>query len=124
MTKTERAEGVGAGLRALLEHIATDDLFAKLAFFELPAAGAAALDQADRALGGFTGFLSPDDDAPLLPGRQRVPEAIAEALGGGIWALIQHEITAGRRAGLPDIAPQIAEFAITPFLLPDAPDTP
>jgi len=123
MTRPERAEAVGAGLRALLERIATDDLFAKLAFFELPAAGAAALDQADRALGGFTGFLSPDADAPLLPGRQPVPESIAEALGGGIWAVIQHEITEGRRAELPEIGPQVAEFAVTPFLIPDAPDT-
>ena len=41
-------EAVGAGLRALLEHAAEDDLFARLAFFELPMAGPAALDQADR----------------------------------------------------------------------------
>jgi AcrR family transcriptional regulator len=123
MSKSERSEGVGAGLRALLEQIATDDLFARLAFFELPAAGAAALDQADRALGGFTSFLSPSENEPLLPGRQRVPEAITEALGGGIWAVIQHEITEGRRSELPSLAPEIVEFAITPFLLPDAPDT-
>jgi AcrR family transcriptional regulator len=124
MTRDERAEAVGVGLRALLERISGDEVFARLAFYELPAAGGAALDEADRTLGGFTGFLSPDEQEPLLPGRQRVPEAITEALGGGIWAVIQHEITEGRRAGLPDLAPEIAEFVITPFLLPDDPDRP
>ena len=48
-----------AGLRALLDHTAADELFARLAFFELPMAGPAALDHADRTLGGFTSFLSP-----------------------------------------------------------------
>lgn len=124
MTRSERAEGVGVGLRALLEQIAEDELFAKLAFFELPAAGAAALDQADRILAGFTSFLSPPADEPLLPGRQRVPGPIVEALGGGTWAVIQHEITAGRVAELPDLAPEIVEFAITPFMLPDEPAKP
>jgi hypothetical protein len=60
----------------------------------------------------------------LLPGRQRVPEPIAEALGGGTWAVIQHEITEGRAAELPSRAPEIVEFAITPFMLPDEPGKP
>jgi len=124
MTKPERAESVGAAMRALLEQVSGDNLFARLAFFELPAAGAAALDQADRTLGGFTGFLSPSADEPLLPGRQRVPEAIVEALGGGIWAVIQHELNEGRGESLPDLAPEVTEFVITPFLLPDDPDKP
>ena len=56
-------EAVGAGLRALLEQAAEDDLFARLAFFELPMAGPAALDQADRTLGGFTSFFGPQAGA-------------------------------------------------------------
>jgi hypothetical protein len=38
-----------------------------------------------------------------------------EAIGGGAWAVIQHEIAAGRRAGLPQRAPEIVEFAVAPF---------
>ncbi len=112
-----RPDAVGAGLRALLEHIAEDDLFARLAFFELPAAGPPALDLADRVLGGFTGFLGPND-------RADVPKVVQESLGGGIWAVIQHEIVAGRVAGLPELAPQITEFVMGPFHPPDEPGTP
>ena len=92
----EGPEAIGAGLRALLEHIAEDEMFARLAFFELTMAGPAALDQADRILGGFTSFFSADAGAGGR--RQAVPPVILEAIGGGTWAVIQHEIAAGRRA--------------------------
>jgi AcrR family transcriptional regulator len=108
-TESAPPEVIGAGLRALLEHIAEEDLFARLAFFELPMAGPAALDQADRILGGFTTFFSANAEGDA------VPEVIMEAIGGGAWAVIQHEIAAGRRAGLPQRAPEIVEFAVAPF---------
>ncbi len=117
-TQPERPDSVGVGLRALLEHIAADDLFARLAFFELPAAGPPALDLADRVLGGFTSFLGPND-------RADVPTVVKESLGGGIWAVIQHEIVTGNAAGLPERAPQITEFVMAPFHPPDdEPGTP
>ena len=91
-----RAEAIGVGLRALLDHIAGDPLFARLAFFELPAAGPAALDHADTVLGGFTSYLEAE------PGGRRgaaVPKVFGEMIGGGIWAVIQHEINSGRARG-------------------------
>jgi AcrR family transcriptional regulator len=108
--ETERPEAVAAGLRALLDHAAADELFARMAFFDLPMAGSAALDHADRVLGGFISFL-----APSPPQGRSVPPVILEAIGGGTWAVIQHEIAAGRRRQLPEIAPEIVEFAIVPF---------
>jgi AcrR family transcriptional regulator len=105
-------EAIGAGMRALLEHIAEEELFARLAFFELTMAGPAALDQADRILGGFTTFFS--DDTGAYAG-DAVPGVILEAIGGGTWAVIQHEIAAGRRALLPERAPEVVEFAVAPF---------
>jgi AcrR family transcriptional regulator len=118
--ESEAPEAIGAGFRALLEHIAENDLFARLAFFELTMAGPAALDQADRILGGFTSFFSADAGAER--GDQAVPPVILEAIGGGTWAVIQHEIAAGRREELPQRAPEIVEFAVAPFdePLPDA----
>ena len=108
-----RPEAIGVGLRALLEHIAGDRLFARLAFFELPAAGPAALDHADTVLGGFTSYLEAD---PASPGSGRpIPKVIGEVIGGGIWAVIQHEIHTGKLSELPARAPQIAEFTTTPF---------
>ena len=90
-------EAVGAGLRALLEHAAEDELFSRLAFFELPMAGPAALDQADRTLGGFTSFFGPQ----AVPQDADAPPVILKAITGGAWAVIQHEIAEGRREQLP-----------------------
>jgi AcrR family transcriptional regulator len=104
-------EAVGAGLRALLEHAADDELFARLAFFELPMAGPAALDQADRTLGGFTSFFSPQ----AVPEDTEAPPVILKAITGGTWAVIQHEFAEGRGEQLPQLAPEIVEFALAPF---------
>ncbi len=107
------AEGIGAGLRALLEHIATNELFARLAFFELPTAGPAALDQADATLDSFTYYLSPKM-APAQAGQPLSPMVLA-AIASGIWAAIQHEIAHGRRVALPRLAPELARLAVAPF---------
>jgi AcrR family transcriptional regulator len=104
-------EAVGAGLRALLEQAAEDDLFARLAFFELPMAGPAALDQADKTLGGFTSFFSPQ----AVPAGTEAPPVILKAITGGTWAVIQHEFAEGRGEQLPQLAPEIVEFALAPF---------
>jgi AcrR family transcriptional regulator len=102
---------VGAGMRALLELVADDEHFARLAFFELPMAGPAALDQADRTLGGFTSFFGPQ----AVPDDTEAPPVILKAITGGTWAVIQHEIAEGRREQLPELAPEVVEFALAPF---------
>ncbi len=106
-------EAIGAGARAMLEHIAANELFARLAFFELPTAGPAALDYADTAMDRFTAFLTPEGLPSGIEGS--VPSAIFEAIGSGIWAAIQHEIAHGREAELPEKAPEITRIALAPL---------
>jgi AcrR family transcriptional regulator len=108
----QQPEGIAAGLRALLEHAAEDELFARLAFFELPMAGPAGLDQADRTLGGFTSFFSPQAEST---GGDAPPPVTLKAIAGGTWAVIQHEIAEGRREQLPELAPELVEFVLAPF---------
>jgi AcrR family transcriptional regulator len=104
-----RPEAIGIGLRALLDHIAAHPLFARLAFFELPAAGPAALDHADTVLGGFTSYLEGGPDAS---DGLAVPKVVGEMIGGSIWAVIQHEINCGKLSELPLRAPEMAEFTL------------
>ena len=108
---------IEAGMRGFLEHIVAEPLFAKLAFFELPAAGPAALDHADAAIRRFTGFLDP---RALPAGIPPLPAVIVEALGGGMWEAIQHEIAVGDLDSLPDLAPKLTAVALTPLLQGDA----
>lgn len=105
-------EAVGAGMRGLLEFTAANRLFARLAFFELPTAGANALDRADATTKRFTAFLAP----AALPAEIEAPPAVVvEAIGGGIWAVIQHEIAHGREASLAEIASEITWIALAPL---------
>jgi AcrR family transcriptional regulator len=104
-------EALGAGLRAVLEQAAEDEAFARLAFFELPMAGPAALDQADRILSSFTSLLGPQ----AVPEDAEAPPVMLKAITGGTWAVIQHEIAEGRREQLPQLAPEVVEFALAPF---------
>jgi AcrR family transcriptional regulator len=108
-------EAIGAGLRAMLEYFAAHELFAQLAFFELPTAGPAALDRADRALDDFTAFLRPGVAPAALGGP--VAEELLPAISSAIWATIQHEIVHGERRSLPALAPDLACIAVSPFYL-------
>lgn len=104
---------IGAGLRAFTEHTARDPIFARLAFFELPAAGPPALDRADQLMDSVTSFLNP----PLAPSGtgDPIPQATAEAIGAGLWAVIQREIANDRCDALPGLAPAITRIAMLPL---------
>jgi AcrR family transcriptional regulator len=112
----DRAEAVGAAIRAMLEYIAADKLFGRLAFFELPTAGPVALDRADAVMDNYTAFLKPGAVPSELGGP--LPDVILEAIGSGIWTLIQNEIANGRVDSLPDLAPELTRIALMPFASP------
>jgi AcrR family transcriptional regulator len=109
----DHAEAIGAGLRALLQHVAASELFARLAFFELPTAGPVALDRADAILDSFSAFLEPSTRPSDFGGP--LPGSILQAIPSGIWAVIQHEIAHGRRESLADLAPEISRIVTAPF---------
>ncbi len=106
-------DGVAAGLAALLSYISSEPIFARLAFFELPASGVAGLERSDRAVDAFTAVLRPRAFA-AEPAR-RLPEVVLQAIGGGLWASIQHEIEHGRARTLPGLAPQLAALVLAPW---------
>jgi AcrR family transcriptional regulator len=110
--QTDWWAAVEAGFRGLLEHVVAEPLFTRLAFFELPAAGPTALDHADVAIGRFLLFLQPD---LMPPGLSPLPPLVVEAIGGGIWEAIKHEVVAGNLDSLPAIYPEIAAIALTPL---------
>lgn len=109
----DRPEAVGAGLRVLLDHIAGNELFARLAFFELPSAGPIALDRADATMDNFSSFLEPGTMPSGLG--EPLPRAVLEAIPTGTWAVIQHEIAQGRGGSLAKLAPDLTRVALVPF---------
>jgi AcrR family transcriptional regulator len=103
----KRPRSSGVAIRAILEHVAANELFARLAFFDLATAGPPAMDRADAILDSFTALMEPEGG----PGEE-VPAVIREAVGSGIWAVIQHEIAHGRRAELGEMAPSVVALAM------------
>lgn len=106
-------EAIGAGLRVVLEQIAANELFGRLAFFELATAGPVALDRVDAIVDRGTSVLEPGvlrDSTGEAP-----PSTILEAIGSGIWFSIQHELAHDRAESLPELAPEFAKIALAPF---------
>jgi AcrR family transcriptional regulator len=106
-------EATGAAIRAILEHISRDELFARLTFFELQTAGPDALDRADATMDRFTAFLRPT--IALKGAEMQAPDELLLAIGSGAWSVIQHELVAGRGESLPERAPELARIVLTPF---------
>jgi AcrR family transcriptional regulator len=108
----DRIEAIGIGVRAMLQHIAENELFARLAFFELPTAGPIALDRADAVLSSFGAFLMPETAPSEIPGTST--PVLLEAIPSGIWGSIQYEIHQGRLESLPELAPELTRIALVP----------
>jgi AcrR family transcriptional regulator len=105
--------GAAEGLVALLGQIARDPIHQRLVFVELSGAGSEPLARAEAMLDVFVGFLE-IDELPDGAGKQP-PLTVREAIGGGIWTIVRHEIQAGRGAQLAGLAPVIIDFATIPF---------
>jgi AcrR family transcriptional regulator len=115
---TSGPAAIGAGLRALCEYVAGHPTFARLAFFELPTAGPAALDRADAILDAFTSFLEPAHAPSGIGGPVAPP--VLEAIGSGIWSVIQYEIAHKRGDQLSQLAPELTRIALKPLSVPVA----
>jgi AcrR family transcriptional regulator len=103
-----------AALTSLLDFLAAEPAQARLVLVEGLRAGRGVYDSYQGALQSFVPYLrdgapSPTDGAP-------VPEASDEAVVGGIASLLSSRVLAGKTEQLGDFLPDVAEFALTPYL--------
>ncbi|MGH2975880.1 MAG: TetR/AcrR family transcriptional regulator [Solirubrobacterales bacterium] len=110
----EWARRVLAGLEALLNHLAAEPAQAGLVLVEGLRAGRGIYDRYQAAVSSFVPPLR--DGAPAPAGGERPPQATDEAVVGGIASLLARRVIAGETAQLPELLPEIAEFALTPYL--------
>ncbi len=116
---------VGAALAALLECLAAEPARARLVLIEGLFAGPALHDRYQRALDSFAPYLSSADGPKNRLGvdfsahrreHASLPEPTAEALVGGIAALVTKRILAGEGETLPDLLPDLTRFTLAPYL--------
>jgi AcrR family transcriptional regulator len=104
-------EAVHDCIIALLRFIATDPVFARIAFFEILTGGPPAVEMAEGFLDSF-GLLF----APGYQQHPEVPGVVSEAIVGGLWNILQYEIGHGRTAQLPELAPELVYITLAPFI--------
>ena len=103
-----------AGLRALLEFLASEPAHAHLSLVDTFAACPEAIEIRSSTLKAFAEYFGP---AYALAGdRVEVPAIAGEAIAGGIWQIMHHYIENDCIAELCGAAPQLTHFALTPFL--------
>jgi AcrR family transcriptional regulator len=108
------ATGVLAALASLLDLFVAEPAQAGLVLVEGLRAGRGVYDRYQVALQSFVPLLR--DGAPAPARGEPPPEATDEAVVGGIASLLARRVLAGGTAELGELLPEIAEFALTPYL--------
>jgi AcrR family transcriptional regulator len=108
------ALGVCAGLRMALAVLSARPGRANLLLVEGLRAGPGVYGRFQAAIESFVPYLR--DRAPEGTGVGRAPEAAEEAVVGGIASLLGRRVLAGETSRLERFFPELAEFALTPYL--------
>ncbi len=107
-----------AGVRALIEFLASEPAHAHLSVVDTFAACPEAIEIRNSTLRAFGAYLSPGYE--LARGSVAVPAIAGEAIAGGIWQVLHHYVENDCIAELPGATAQLTYFALTPFLGPVA----
>jgi AcrR family transcriptional regulator len=112
--RVDWASGVLAALTDLLDLLAAEPAQTQLVLVEGLRAGRGVYDRYQVALQSFVPYLR--DGAPAPAGSSRPPQATDEAVVGGIASLLARRVLAGETKTMPGLLPEIAEFALTPYI--------
>jgi AcrR family transcriptional regulator len=110
----EWAQGVCDGLGAALTGLAAAPAQANLLLVEGLRAGPGVYGRFQCAVESFVPYLR--DGAPAGTSAGCPPEAADEAVVGGIASLLGRRVLAGEADRLDQFFPELAEFALTPYL--------
>jgi AcrR family transcriptional regulator len=106
-----------AGIKTLLEFLASEPAHAHLSVVETFAACPEAIEIRDATLASFAAYFAPAYE--LARGHIDVPAIAGEAIAGGIWQVMHHYVENDCITELPGAGPQLTYFALAPFLGPE-----
>jgi AcrR family transcriptional regulator len=115
--RDEWADGVAAGMRALLDYVCSEPAHAHLTLVDTFGASPEAIEIRASALLAFTAYLRPGFE--LAPAHIEVPEIAADAVAGGVWQVLHYYIEHARLHELCDAGSQLIYLTLSPFLGPD-----
>jgi AcrR family transcriptional regulator len=112
------ADGLRAGLGAMLSALARRPEVASVCFVEVLAAGPLAAAQRDEAMRKFLPLF---EGAPTeVPRTLRIFEALGLGRVADLGAVLRREIAAGGVEQLPELLPELMYVMVLPFLGPEA----
>src|SRR4029077_7708796 len=106
--------GVAAGLRALLEYLASEPAHAHLTVVDTFGASPLAIEIRDTGLHAFAAYLQPGYH--YAPTGRSVPGIAPEAIAGGIWQVLHNHIEHERVEDIAELTPRLVYFALAPFI--------
>jgi len=106
--------GVAAGIRALLDYLASEPAHAHLTVVDTFAASPLAIEIRDTGLHAFAAYLQPGYH--YASSGHSVPGVAPEAIAGGIWQVLHNHIEHEHVEDIAGLAPQLVYVALTPFL--------
>jgi AcrR family transcriptional regulator len=105
---------VEAGLAAFLGYVAEQPALARACMVEALAAGPAALKSYEESLQTFIALFRSGREAS--PHKERLPETLEEAIVGGIFWIVYQRLLLDEVERVPELLPELVEFALTPYL--------
>ncbi len=106
--------GVAAGIRALLDYLASEPAHAHLTVVDTFAASPLAIEIRDTGLHAFAAYLQPGYH--YSSSSHSVPGIAPEAIAGGIWQVLHNHIEHERVEDIAGLAPQLVYVALAPFI--------
>jgi AcrR family transcriptional regulator len=102
-------------LSTLLEFVASEPAFARMAYVELPSTGPAGIARHAEAVASFELFLQP----ALATAKHPVPADIGQMIGASIAELMRETIVRGACEELPALLPSCVYICLLPFYGPE-----
>jgi len=111
---------VRAGLGAFLEYVVAEPALARTCMVEALSAGPAAVRYYEESQQAFVSLFRLGRD--VSPHGADLPETLEEAIIGGVFWILYQRLTIERPEAIPDLLPELVEFALTPYLGAEAAD--
>jgi AcrR family transcriptional regulator len=112
----EWPQAVRAGIAAMLSFLASEPNLARLSMVESLVAGPVVVERYDAAIRSLVPYLEAGREGRPPEVLARLSPTTEEALVGGMVSLVSRRIIAGQGADLEQLLPDLAEFALTPYL--------
>lgn len=110
------AQGVKAGIAAMLEFLAAEPHLARLSMVEALVAGPVVVERYDAAIQSLVPFFQAGREGRSAEVLEGLSPTTEEALVGGMVSLISRRVFADRSEELEALLPDLVEFALTPYL--------